>query len=194
MGGKPVGPRIEIKMSVVLIAGGTRSGKSAFALRNAESLGSDRLFVATAQIRDDEMRDRVLRHRTERGAGWSCLEEPWDLVAPLSARGGPSVVVIDCLTLWLSNLMERGDDDEALSSELDRLIHALHGAEASVVLVSSEVGLGIVPMNALARRFRDWNGTIQQRVAEVADAAFFTVMGRAVCLEPSDDYPSATRP
>src|SRR5262249_23192531 len=147
---------------VTLVLGGARSGKS----RHAEGLIAASpppwIYVATAEPLDDEMRARIAEHRARRGADWRAIEAPRDLVGALEKSSAGAAVLGDCLTLWLSNLMLGGADIEA---ESERLEAALAQARGPRVLVSNEVGLGIVPDNALARRFRDAQGCLNQRIA-----------------------------
>lgn len=159
------------QMSVVLVLGGARSGKSRF----AESLVHQPAhYVATAQAFDDEMRERIAAHKVQRGAGWVTHEEPFDLVGELSKLGADDFILVDCLTLWLTNLLLAERDCE---SEIQKLVNYLRTATSRIVIVSNEVGLGIVPDNKLARRFRDIQGIANQRVAEVALNVVFMVAG-----------------
>jgi adenosylcobinamide kinase / adenosylcobinamide-phosphate guanylyltransferase len=162
---------------LTLVLGGARSGKS----RHAEALVAEApapwLYLATGQASDDEMRARIADHRARRGGAWDTREVPLELTAALQAVPDGSAVLIDCLTLWLSNLMLAGRDPEA---ESIRLAATLARPRGAWFVVSNEVGLGIVPENALARRFRDAAGRLNQRVAEVADAVILTVAGLPV--------------
>jgi adenosylcobinamide kinase / adenosylcobinamide-phosphate guanylyltransferase len=166
---------------ITLVLGGARSGKTRFALRQAERIAEQRYYLATAQAHDDEMADRIRHHKAERGAGWQTIEEPL-LVANAIGRldDRQAVVLVDCLTLWLSNHMFSGHD---LPQETDKLVAALQQAQLPVVLVSNEVGLGIVPENALARRFRDAQGWLNQAVAEAADRVVFVAAGLPLWLK-----------
>ncbi|HUF55134.1 MAG TPA: bifunctional adenosylcobinamide kinase/adenosylcobinamide-phosphate guanylyltransferase [Thermohalobaculum sp.] len=163
---------------VSLILGGARSGKSARALSLAD--GPQRLFVATAEALDDEMAARIAAHRAERGAEWALVEEPLELAPVLAAAPGDAVVVVDCLTLWLSNLMHHGRDPEA---EGERLAVALGETPARVILVSNEIGLGLVPADALSRAFRDAQGRLNRRVADAADHVEFVAAGLPLTLK-----------
>ena len=163
---------------VSLILGGARSGKSARALALA---APPRVFIATAEAGDDEMRARIARHKAERGADWGLAEAPLDLAGTIRAHAGAGVtLVVDCLTLWLSNLMHQGRDAEA---EAEALVAALAGAEGRIVLVSNEVGMGLAPMNALGRDFRDAQGRLNQRIAAVADHVEFVAAGLPLTLK-----------
>ena len=160
---------------VTLVLGGARSGKSAFAERLVRETGRARLYVATGRAWDDEMRERIARHRDERGPDWQTIEEPLALADTLArhAREGTATLV-DCLTLWLTNLML---DERDVDAETGALAQALPGLDGDVVLVSNEVGQGIVPDNAMARAFRDHAGRLHQRIAASADAVHFVTAG-----------------
>lgn len=169
---------------VSLVLGGTRSGKSAFAesLVLAARGTAPATYLATAEPwDDDEMRGRIAAHRDRRGADWRTVEEPLDLPGALRAVPAGSPVLVDCLTLWLSNLMAAERDPAA---ETDRLIAALADVAGPVVFVSNEVGWGIVPDNALARAFRDEAGRLHQAVAAAADAVYLVVAGLPLPLKP----------
>lgn len=165
-------------MTTTLILGGARSGKTAFALKSAEATGRGLVMIATAEAFDAEMEDRIARHQAERGPAWRTLEAPLDLAGALAEVGPDETAVVDCLTLWVSNLMHAERDIEA---DTQTLIAALAGRD--VLLVSNEVGLGIVPDNALARRFRDEAGRLNQRVAAAADRAVFIAAGLPLVLK-----------
>lgn len=165
----------EAAPQIVLLLGGARSGKSRIAQARAEALAGELVYVATGQALDAEMSERIAKHRADRGARWRTLEVPLDLPETLrieSTRG--RVMLVDCLTLWLSNLM-LGEHDIAAAT--DGLLSALSAAAGTVLLVANEVGLGIVPDNALARRFRDEAGRLNQRVAAVAHEVLFVAAG-----------------
>lgn len=169
---------------VVFVTGGTRSGKSDFAQRWAERWEGRLLYVATAEVRDKEMERRVELHRNARGDRWSTLEEPLDLVEALDEIAASGGGLVDCLTLWTSNLIEEnGEDDSAILEAAHRFSKALEDFEGRVVIVTNEVGSGIVPENRLARRFRDLAGKINQVVAGSATDAFLVVSGKGLRLE-----------
>jgi len=173
---------------LVMIGGGVRSGKSRFALERARQLGGPRrAFVATAEPLDGEMAERIARHRDERrGGGFTTLEEPLDLDAALgSAYAIADVVVVDCLTLWVSNHLMRGEGAAELGAAFDRLLATLGRRAIPVVLVSNEVGLGLVPETPLGRVFRDQVGLLHQRVAAVADELYAGLMGTLLRLRPA---------
>ena len=164
---------------VTLILGGARSGKSARALALAPS--RPRVFVATGEALDDEMAERIAKHKAERGDGWDLLEAPLDLVGALQTKThGEATVVIDCLTLWLSNLMHHKRDVEA---ETQALCAGLGAAEGRVILVSNELGLGLAPMEPLSRAFRDAQGRLNQRIAATADRVEFVAAGLPLVLK-----------
>lgn len=169
---------------LVLIGGGVRSGKSAFALARARALGPRRAYVATAEPGDAEMQARIARHRTERaGDGFLTIEEPLDLAAALRRSAAADVVVVDCLTLWLANRLLRNEPPEDV---LGRLEEALAAPRArSAIVVTNEVGFGIVPENALARAFRDLCGRAHQRVAAAADEVHVAILGVVLRVRPS---------
>jgi adenosylcobinamide kinase/adenosylcobinamide-phosphate guanylyltransferase len=159
----------------VLVLGGARSGKSRHAQALAEAGDGRRVFIATAQAWDDEMRDRIARHRADRDGSWTTVEAPAALPEAIRAHGDQdAVLLVDCLTLWLSNLLLADADLDAAG---DALVEAVHATAARVVLVSNEVGFGIVPDNALARRFRDAAGRLNQRMAAICDATDLVVAG-----------------
>lgn len=170
---------------IVLIGGGARSGKSRFALDYATQLGGPRLFVATAKADDDEMRERISRHRDERGDAFITREEPIDVVTAMGEAASANVVVVDCLTLWMSNLLLEGASDEDVERRVQELVRAIQMRDPIVLLVTNEVGLGIVPEHPLARRFRDLAGRAHQEIAASADEVYLGAMGCILRLKPS---------
>jgi adenosylcobinamide kinase/adenosylcobinamide-phosphate guanylyltransferase len=163
---------------LTLVLGGARSGKSRLAEAEITALPPPWLYLATAEARDAEMAARIARHRARRGEGWQSVEAPFDLAGSLCAAAGP--VLVDCLTLWLTNHLLAGSD---LAAETDRLEAALAARRFPVWLVSNETGLGIVPENDLARRFRDEAGLLNQRVAACADRVLFVAAGLPLRLK-----------
>jgi adenosylcobinamide kinase/adenosylcobinamide-phosphate guanylyltransferase len=163
-----------------LVIGGARSGKSAFAERLITATDRPRRYIATAEAWDDEMRARIAQHRRDRGAAWTTVEAPLDLAAALGVAAADEVVLIDCATLWLTNHLLAGHD---LAAETERLIHALASCLAPVVIVTNETGWGIVPENALARRFRDEQGRLNQRLAAEADLVVTVIAGLPMVLK-----------
>lgn len=170
---------------LIVVGGGVRSGKSAFALQLARGLGSRRTFVATAQAFDDEMRTRIDAHVIERGREFTTIEETVDLVSVLD-RVATDVVVVDCLTLWLSNLLlaEPQPRADVIEREIERLAGALSRRRCHVILVTNEVGMGVVPESALGRLFRDLAGRTHQRVCASADEIYFAALGCMLRLRP----------
>ena len=165
---------------LTLVIGGARSGKSAFAESLVLGSGRARRYVATAEARDDEMRDRIARHRRERGDGWMTVEAPLQLPEALAQVGRDEVVLLDCATLWLTNHLLADHD---LVAETGKLIAALTTCVAPVVIVSNETGWGIVPENALARRFRDEQGRLNQRLAAEARLVVTVIAGLPMVLK-----------
>lgn len=169
---------------VILVTGGCRSGKSAFAEQLARSHSGGLRYIATCHVFDEEMAERVRRHRDRRsGEGWVTIEEEYELVDVLAQCPPGSSVLIDCLTFWINNLMFRAEregrefGEQAMVSECLRLNRQLASMDGTVVLVLSEVGMGIVPENALARRFRDCSGRCGQLIAALADEVYWVVCG-----------------
>jgi adenosylcobinamide kinase/adenosylcobinamide-phosphate guanylyltransferase len=169
---------------VILVGGGARSGKSDLALALARRLGPRRLFLATAQPGDDEMRDRISRHRRTRGDDFRTLEEPLAVPEVLREAVGHDVVVIDCLTLWLANLLYDGRGPDAVLRHVEELADVLSGRRMHAIVVSNEVGLGLVPETPLGRTFRDVAGLAHQRLAALADEVYFGALGLMLRLKP----------
>jgi adenosylcobinamide kinase/adenosylcobinamide-phosphate guanylyltransferase len=166
---------------LTLVIGGARSGKSHFAESLATAQPAPWVYVATAEAHDDEMADRIAHHQRRRAEGWSTIEAPHDLAGVvLAPHPGASVLLVDCLTLWLTNVMLGGGDVEA---EQARLLDALASATVPVIAVSNEVGMGIVPDNALARAFRDAQGRLNAAVARQADRAVLMAAGLPLTLK-----------
>ena len=164
---------------ITLVLGGARAGKSRFAEELIESTARPALYLATAQPLDDEMRARIAAHRARRGAHWTTVEEPLELVNILLGEE-TRPVLIDCLTLWLSNLMGAQRD---VGFEIERLLSVLPKLQAPVVMVANEVGLGIVPDNAMAREFRDHAGRLNQGIARLAQRVVFMAAGLPLALK-----------
>jgi adenosylcobinamide kinase / adenosylcobinamide-phosphate guanylyltransferase len=168
-------------MTKLFVLGGARSGKSRYAQQRAEALAGRHVFVATAEAWDAEMADRIARHREDRDARWQTVDAPRDLVAALDAASGTgATVLVDCLTLWASNLLLADADMEQTTRALAEAIARFEG---QLILVANEVGFGIVPDNALARRFRDAAGRINQTVAAGADEVILVAAGLPVRLK-----------
>ena len=165
-------------MATTLLLGGARSGKTSYALRTAEATAGRLVMIATAEPLDEEMSERIARHKAERGPRWRTVECPLGLPEAVFRLEDGETAVVDCLTLWLSNLMHAGLDVE---ERIDALCAALAGR--TVLLVSNEVGLGLVPNTALGRRFRDAAGRMNQRLAAAADRAVLVVAGLPLVLK-----------
>jgi adenosylcobinamide kinase / adenosylcobinamide-phosphate guanylyltransferase len=165
---------------LTLVLGGARSGKSRFAEGLIRASGRPRRYIATAQAWDDEMRARIRQHQVDRGDGWITAEAPLNLVSALASSDAQEAVLIDCATLWLSNHLLAGHD---LDVACGQLLCALEACPAPVVVVSNEVGLSIVPDNALGRRFRDAQGRLNQQLALQADLAVLVVAGLPMVLK-----------
>ena len=164
---------------ILFVTGGARSGKSTFAQRRGESIPGKRLFLATAEAFDDEMELRIRRHREQRGDRWDTREEAVNLGEAIrSARGAYETVLVDCLTVWMSNLMHRYEEHNAAASRIvDDFFRGLEEFQGTSILVSNEVGMGIVPDNQLARDYRDRLGFLNQRAARAADEVYLLCSG-----------------
>lgn len=168
-------------MGLTFVLGGARSGKTAYALQAAlTQQGSPRVMIATAEALDGEMAYRIARHRAERGADWTTVEAPLKLAAAVTDLAPGAVAVIDCLTLWITNLMM---DEADVGAAVAELLAALKATPAQVVVISNEVGQGIVPDNAMARRFRDEAGWAHQALAAAADQVVFVTAGLPLVLK-----------
>ncbi len=163
---------------ITFILGGARSGKSAYALKIAKNMGASVAFIATGEPLDREMKERIALHKDKRPKDWKTFEEPLEPVSVLKKVGAKfDVVIIDCLTLLIANLMQKGLKEAAIETKINELLSVLKKIQTQAIIVSNEVGLGIVPVNKLTRDFRDIAGRINQLVAEKADRVFFLVSG-----------------
>jgi adenosylcobinamide kinase/adenosylcobinamide-phosphate guanylyltransferase len=168
-------------VSVTLVLGGARSGKSQFAEQRILKSGLSPVYIATGQAWDDEMTERVALHKARRGRQWETVEEPFALAQVLESQCRPDRhVLVDCLTLWLTNLMVAERD---VAGETEQLVAGLGALTGDVTFVSNEVGLGIVPDNAMARAFRDHAGRLHQAIAAQADTVFFIAAGLPMTLK-----------
>lgn len=168
-------------MRSLLVLGGARSGKSRYAQQRAEACGGRLAYIATAQALDGEMTDRIARHRADRDERWTTIDAPLDLPAAIrEAAEQTDAILVDCLTLWLSNLMLADADIEAASCAL---ADAIRACPRPIALVANEVGLGIVPDNPLARRFRDAAGRLNQQIAAIASDVVFVAAGLPMVLK-----------
>jgi adenosylcobinamide kinase/adenosylcobinamide-phosphate guanylyltransferase len=170
-------------MPYTFLIGGARSGKSSLAVRLASAGGGQVVVVATAEARDDDMAERIRAHRASRPEGWRTVEAPIGLLDAVDGVGEDACVVVDCLTLWVSNAIEAGASGEQIDAEARTLSSTLAARPASSVVVSNEVGLGIVPANALARTYRDVLGRVNASFAAEASRSLFVVAGRGLPLE-----------
>ena len=168
---------------LILVLGGARSGKSSWALHDAEERYETFLFLATARSLDDEMAERIRLHQSSRGPGWQLVEEPIEISDALRTRcGGVEMVLIDCLTVWLSNLMfEKGI--ESIDAYREGLLRTLSEREQNIIIVSNELGMGIVPENPIGRKFRDLSGQFNQDKAAMADKVVFLTAGLPTVLK-----------
>lgn len=169
----------------MLILGGAKSGKSSLALDVCKALDGKRIFLATAQALDQEMEDRIGRHQAERGRGWRTIEEPLKVTETICALDNKdTVILLDCLTLWLNNLyMEHKEDQEAINEAIEKLTLQLAKIQGVVVAVSNEVGMGIVPDNKMSRTYRDIAGSANQRIARVAGKVVVVLAGIPLLLK-----------
>lgn len=172
---------------LLLLLGGSRSGKSALAVQLASTSERAVIFIATAEPRDDDMRTRIERHRAERPK-WTTIEEPFDLAQALADCPPTALVIIDCLTLWTSNIMLRGDSESVISSHSTSALAAIAKRGAQTIAISNEIGLGIVPDNQMAREYRDVIGRTNQQWARAATKTLFMVAGRAVELKEPQEF------
>lgn len=173
---------------LILVLGGARAGKSTFALRLANEYGGEEgsvCFIATAQALDDEMAERIARHRGERPAHWTTIEEPYQLDNALLKATDSNVVIVDCLTLFVSNWLLRSEEHK-LQEIAERFLVNIRSQNQTVICVSNEVGLGIVPETPLGRTFRDLLGRVNQQFAAAADEVYLLVAGLPLRLKPRD--------
>jgi adenosylcobinamide kinase / adenosylcobinamide-phosphate guanylyltransferase len=172
-------------VTMTVLIGGARAGKSALAAELAERFSGRVAVVATAEARDEEMRSRIELHRARRPAAWTAVEEPFAVGEAVAALDDDVFVVVDCLTLWVANLLERGDSEEAIVAEAQSVAAAAAARGAPTVFVTNEVGLGVVPATPLGRQFRDLLGAVNAAFVEHADEAALVVAGRLLRLEPA---------
>ncbi|MBI5328887.1 MAG: bifunctional adenosylcobinamide kinase/adenosylcobinamide-phosphate guanylyltransferase [Deltaproteobacteria bacterium] len=182
---------------MILVLGGARSGKSAYALKLAESRSDKRLYLATAQAIDKEMTERIRKHKKGRGNNWTTIEEPINVIDVIRKGKKNDVLLLDCLTLWISNLMHKksevrglpqnasivGQKSEVIYKNINQLASACKQSKANIIIVSNEVGMGIVPDNPMARQFRDIAGYANQKIAEAADEVYFVAAGIGIKIK-----------
>ncbi|GAA5160243.1 bifunctional adenosylcobinamide kinase/adenosylcobinamide-phosphate guanylyltransferase [Ornithinimicrobium tianjinense] len=174
-------------MPLTFLTGGARSGKSSVAVRRAERAGAPVVFVATGQAGDAEMAERIALHQAERPPHWSTVEAPLDLADAVAGIGPGHAVIVDCLSLWVSNLMGRGDDQASTLDQAHALGRWAAAYPGQVLVVTNEVGSGIVPMHPVSRDYRDRLGRVNATVARYADLAQLVVAGRTLTLDPLED-------
>ena len=184
-------------MAITLLLGGARSGKSSFAVEYGRRRGGRVVYLATAPpidddmadaMADDDMEQRIARHREERPPAWTTIEETLDLIAAIDRAGNDTdLLIIDCLTLWTSNLMWQGRSDDSIVEAADETAARCRSQAGRVIVISNEVGLGVHPDTALGRRYRDVLGLVNQRWAAAADEALLMVAGRALRLHSAGD-------
>ncbi|CAN2040641.1 Bifunctional adenosylcobalamin biosynthesis protein CobP [Candidatus Magnetomoraceae bacterium gMMP-15] len=172
----------KILKQTILIIGGCRSGKSRFALEHVNTnYAENKIFIATSQPFDEEMRQRIINHQKERGPEWTTVEAPYDLAEAVIEYGSKAdVILADCLTLWTSNLILKNKTQNQMADYAEKLVKALNQTACSVIMVTNEVGTGIVPENKLARAFRDAAGMINQKIAGCVDRVILMVAGISV--------------
>ena len=175
----------ELTSGCVLVIGGAKSGKSSISMEICDGLDRKKIFLATAQALDNEMRERIERHKEERGGDWITVEEPMEIVDKISEFDSEeTIILLDCLTLWISNLfMEYGDADEFINSAIDEFIECLGNIKGIVVVVTNEVGMGIVPDNELSRKYRDVAGSANQKIADIAKKVVAVMAGIPLVLK-----------
>jgi len=170
---------------IIFITGGARSGKSAFALEKASEISGKKAYIATAEALDKEMKERIERHKKDRGNNWDTYEEPVKIAEVVNEiKNNYSAVIIDCLTLWLSNLIHM---ERKVNKEIESFISSLVTHHSSLIfIVSNEVGMGIVPDNKMAREFRDWAGFLNQKIAETADEVYLVTAGIPIKIKGAE--------
>lgn len=183
---------------LILVTGGARSGKSAYALKHGETLGEKRVFIATGMATDEEMRERIRRHRQDRSqAGWTTVEEPTNVAGAIRNAKESDALLVDCLTTWLGNLMHEAEranrtlSEENIAGCCQDMLNVCGELSGTVIFVTNEVGMGIVPDNPLARRFRDLAGRCNQLIAAAADEVVFVTCGLPTHIKRESSHESA---
>mgnify|MGYP003681939294 CR=1 FL=1 len=176
---------MEFKQGCMLVLGGAKSGKSSYALDICNRSGKKRIFLATAQAEDREMKERILRHQAERGPEWLAIEEPVEIAAVIREMDRKdTIILVDCLTMWLNNLfMKHKKDRKEIDRSMETLVNPLPDIHGAIILVSNEVGTGIVPANPLSRRYRDYAGLLNQQVAAAANKVVAVFAGIPMALK-----------
>jgi len=180
----------------ILVLGGCRSGKSGFAKQAADHMARDKkIYLATCVPTDREMKKRVKHHQDDRGPDWATIEEPIAIHETIDrACTHAKVILVDCLTLWTSNLLLQETDEAGIMAAVEMLLEALNRSTCPVILVSNEVGYGIVPENSLARQFRDMAGLVNQQVAQAVDEVIVSMAGIPVQIKPNQINPGQVAP
>jgi len=169
---------------LIFITGGCRSGKSRYALDYVNQHFLKKLYLATCEALDEEMAQRIEQHKKMRGPEWRTIEEPVEIVDKIRQYGDKvEVILLDCITLWLSNILMKWDSDLRIMDEVDRFVNMIEQSPTTFIIVSNEVGMGIVPAEPLGRRFRDLSGMVNQKIAEVADSVIYMVSGIPLFLK-----------
>jgi adenosylcobinamide kinase / adenosylcobinamide-phosphate guanylyltransferase len=176
-------------LSLVLLIGGARAGKSRLAIERAHRWAGGVVFIATAEARDDEMTARIAAHREQRPKDWTTFEEPLELSSALASLADNEYAIVDCLTLWVANLLGRGDSEEEILAEAERVAELAAARVSPVTVVTNEVGLGVVPATPLGRAYRDVLGSVNRAFAERASNAYLVVAGRALTLATAEELP-----
>ncbi|MDD5154320.1 MAG: bifunctional adenosylcobinamide kinase/adenosylcobinamide-phosphate guanylyltransferase [Desulfovibrionales bacterium] len=162
----------------ILVTGGCRSGKSRFALDYANRHFTNQLYLATGQALDEEMKERIKEHQRQRGQDWRTVEEPMNIARAIDQEAATAgIILIDCITMWVSNMLFQNMPEEEIMHSVGALAEKIHKPLCSFILVTNEVGAGIVPENRLARRFRDLSGMVNQKLAACADEVYWLVAG-----------------
>jgi adenosyl cobinamide kinase/adenosyl cobinamide phosphate guanylyltransferase len=177
--------KTEFKQGCMLVLGGARSGKSSTALSLCNNMEGRHVFIATAEAFDYEMKDRIKHHQEERGNNWEIVEETLEIAYKIrDVDNKNTIILVDCLTLWLNNLyMKFESDNDKICDKIKELVEVLTNIKGVIVLVSNEVGMGIVPENRLAREYRDTAGAMNKRIAERADKVVITFSGMPMVLK-----------
>lgn len=171
--------------NLIFVGGGSRSGKSRFAVELALRVGKKRIFIATAEAKDIEMQERIRRHHADRADRFLTLECPIEVSDAVVSNGTADVILVDCVSLWLSNLLALGHDDTAILRQIDAFLGSVRGVHADVVVVSNEVGMGLVSLNILGRRFQDLSGFSHQRLADAASEIYLATIGCILRIKPA---------
>lgn len=169
---------------LILVGGGGSSGKTAFSLNLAKRLGPRRTYIATAEAKDKEMENKIARHRIERGSEFETIEAPLALSETVSSLSNTDVVVVDCLTLWLTNLLLRDETQAQILRKVECLANLAQRSAFPIILITNEVGMGLIPESSLGRSFRDLTGRTHQKFGDAAEEIYFTLLGSVFQIKP----------